>query len=188
MGHDIHLAGHAFALRPIRLSDAALVVELRADADRTRHLNSITQTVTAQEAYLAAYLTRENDYYFVIEDRATGRAEGLIGLYGVDPQAGRGEAGRWILRHGSLAAVESALLIYRVAFERLQLDEVLCLTTTDNTRVVSFHDSCGLERRNVRPRDVQIGERWCDRQEHVLTRQHWPTVAAKLDRLAQCVT
>ena len=185
MGHDIHVSGHAFALRPIRLGDAALVVELRADGDRTRYLNSITQTVAAQEAYLAEYLTRENDYYFVIEDRTTGRAEGLIGLYNVDPPAHRGEAGRWILLPASPAAVESALLIYRVAFERLQLDEVLCLTTTDNTRVISFHDSCGLERRRVRPRDVQIGERWCDRQEHVLTRERWPAVAAKLDRLAQ---
>lgn len=186
MDHDLHLAGHYFALRPIRVSDAPLVVELRADAERTRFLQPVPPNIAAQQAYLQSYLTRPGDYYFVVEDAATRQVEGLVGIYNIDHRR-RGEVGRWVLRLGSLAAVESAWLIYRVAFERLDLAEVYCLTAADNAHVVSFHDSSGLERRGVRPRDVRIGGTWHDRVEHVLSRQRWPVVGEKLARLAQCV-
>lgn len=186
MDHDIHIMGHHFALRPVHIGDAALIVELRSDPLRTRYLQPIAIEVAAQEAFLREYLARADDYYFVVEDRQTQRAEGLVGLYGFDGQ-GRAEAGRWVLRPASLAAVESAWLVYRVAFERLGLREIVCLTLAENTHVLSFHDSSGLERRGVRPRDVQIGEIWHDRVEHVLTLQRWPAVGEKLSRLAQCV-
>jgi RimJ/RimL family protein N-acetyltransferase len=186
MDHDLHIAGHYFALRPVRVGDAALIVELRSDPSRTRYLQPIATEVAAQEAFIREYLMRPDDYYFVVEDRGTHWAEGLVGLYGFDG-AGRAEAGRWVLRPGSLAAVESAWLLYRIAFERLGLKEVVCLTLAENTHVLSFHDSSGLERRGVRPRDVQIGEAWYDRVEHVLTCERWPTIGEKLSRLAQCV-
>src|ERR1039457_4516855 len=47
--------------------------------------------------------------------------------------------GRWILRRGSLAAAESALLVYTIAFEDLALDRVYCRTVSANRAVVSFH-------------------------------------------------
>jgi RimJ/RimL family protein N-acetyltransferase len=183
--HDIHVDGHVFALRPIRMSDAALVVKLRADPARTRFMHPITLTVPAQTAYLTEYLKRADDYYFVIEERSSPRPEGLIGLYNIEQAKRCAEVGRWILRPRSLAAVESLLLLYRVAFDRLGMDSVLALTVTESMQAISFLDSCGLERRGVRARDVNIGGHWYDRIEHVLTRTRWPAVGARLDRLAR---
>ncbi len=187
MEHSIRIHGPHFALRPIGLEDAALIVELRADTERSRYMHAIDQDLATQVAFLQAYLARPNDYYFVVESRTECKPEGLISLYNIDPAEQRGEAGRWILRPNSLAAVESAWLIYRVAIEQLELREVFCLTLADNQRVVSFHDSCGLERRGVRPSDVQIQDVWHDRVEHALTRERWPAVNEKLQRLARCV-
>jgi RimJ/RimL family protein N-acetyltransferase len=187
LDHDIHARGHVFALRPVRISDAALIVELRADLERARFLNEITLTLAAQQAYLAEYLKRAGDYYFVIEERGSRRPEGLIALYNINATARSAEVGRWILRPRSVAAVESLLVLYRVAFDKLGMDSVLSLTIAENKHSLSFLDSCGLQRGGVRLRDVKIGGRWRDRIEHVLTRAHWPTLRARLDRLARGV-
>jgi RimJ/RimL family protein N-acetyltransferase len=186
MRHDIRLIGHAFALRPIELDDARLIVELRGDAERTRFLHPVPLDVAMQAEYLERYFEREGDYYFVVE-RIGGAAkgpEGLVSIYNLEPDAARAEWGRWILRDGSLAAVESAWLIYRVAFECLGLNEVYCLTLSESLEVLSFHDRAGLARMRHLEGVIEIGGRPRDAIEHVLTREQWPEVCAKLERLA----
>jgi RimJ/RimL family protein N-acetyltransferase len=185
MDHDVYVAGHDFALRPIRLADAPLIVQLRSDAARAQFLNPVSTEVADQEAYLRAYFSRPGDLYFVVESQQPVRPEGLIALYDVDPVTRRAEVGRWILRPGSLAAVESMWLVYRVAFDVLGVAEVFCRTVAENTHALSFHDSCGLQRTQVWPRDVRLGERWFDRVEHALTADAWPAVEAKLSHLAR---
>jgi RimJ/RimL family protein N-acetyltransferase len=185
MDHNVYLAGHGFVLRPIQLHDAALIVELRSDPERARFLNPVSADIATQRAYLADYLTRPGDLYFVVDRRGTAEAEGLIALYDVDPVARQAEVGRWIIRPGSSAAIESIWLIYRVAFELLALAEVRCRTIAENTHAISFHDSCGLARSRVLPNEIQLGDRWFDRIEHRLTADRWPGVQEKLSRLAQ---
>jgi RimJ/RimL family protein N-acetyltransferase len=187
MDHNVYLAGHDFALRPIQLHDAGLIVELRSDPERARFLNPVAADIATQQAYLADYFTRPGDLYFVVERRDGSQAEGLIALYNVDPVSRQAEIGRWIIRPGSSAAVESIWLIYRVAFDLLALAEVRCRTVAENTHALSFHDSCGLARGRVLIRDIQLGNRWFDRVEHCLTADHWPVVQEKLSRLAQCL-
>jgi RimJ/RimL family protein N-acetyltransferase len=186
MRHDIGLTGHAFALRPIELDDAGLIVELRGDAERTRFLHPIPLDVARQAEFLERYFAREGDYYFVVEriGGEANRPEGLVSIYNLEPDVGRAEWGRWILRDGSLAAVESAWLIYRVAFERLGLNEVYCLTLIDSSEVLSFHDRAGLARARHLEGVVEIDGLPRDAIEHVLTREQWPQVCAKLERLA----
>ena len=181
----ISIEGFAYALRPACVSDATLVVELRADAARARFLHPIEATVLAQEEYLERQLDRDGDYYFVIQRRGDGYPEGLVGIYGIDALAQSAEWGRWILRAGSIAAIESALLIYRVAFERLGLAEVTCRTVACNASVVSFHDTTGLKRRATLRDHFQLGAERFDAIEHVLTRGEWPRVFERLSRLAQ---
>ncbi len=186
MEHSIRIHGPHFALRPIGLEDAALIVELRADTERSRYMHAIDQDLATQVAFLQAYLARPNDYYFVVESRTESKPEGLISLYNIDPVEQRGEAGRWILRPNSLAAVESAWLIYRVAIEQLELREVFCLTLADNQRVVSFHDSCGLRTPRSSPARCANSDVWHDRVEHALTRERWPAVNKRVTSTLLC--
>ena len=187
MDHNVYLAGHDFALRPIQLHDAELIIELRSDPQRARFLNPIPADITMQRAYLEDYLNRPGDLYFVVERHDGAGAEGLIALYNVDPVARHAEVGRWIIRPGSSAAIESIWLTYRVAFDLLALAEVYCRTVVENTHALSFHDSCGLERSRVLPDDVQLGDCRFDRIEHRLTADRWPRVQEKLSRLARCL-
>jgi RimJ/RimL family protein N-acetyltransferase len=184
MRHELSFEGPAFRIRPVLHADAAFIVALRNDPSLSRFIHGGAVNVEQQQQWLARYDERPGDYYFVIERRAGAAPEGLIALYDLDDAARRAEWGRWILQPRSLAAVESAWLVYRCAFERLGLDEVYCRTVADNTAVVSFHDSCGLSDRRLLPGQFHFGERVVDAVEHRLPRSGWPAVSEHLHRIA----
>jgi RimJ/RimL family protein N-acetyltransferase len=189
MRHDIQLAGHAFWLRPIELGDADLIVSLRSDRERTRYMHEVPLNVEAQATYLRRYFERPGDYYFVIERLGSTDqpAEGLVGIYNVDSEPRRAEWGRWILRPRSLGAVESAWLVYRVGFERLDLDQMYCHTLMENASALSFHDRAGLVRTRILPGFIELGGTRHDAVEHVLDRAAWPEVSGRLDSDAKRV-
>jgi RimJ/RimL family protein N-acetyltransferase len=181
MRHDVGIDGVAFRLRPITTGDAAFIVALRNDARLSRFLHRSAPDVAAQRRWFDAYFERPGDYYFIVERRADGSAEGAIGIYDLDAAARRAEWGRWVLRAGSLAAAESAWLVYRAAFDVLDLDLVYCRTATANQRVVSFHNTCGLTTYAMLPGHAVLdGGVPHDVVEHHLTRDGWPTVAPRL--------
>ena len=185
MRHDVRIVGHRYALRPVDVGDAAFITELRCNPKLNSYINSTSSLVEDQVAWLERYFKRPGDWYFIIVDRGSDRQEGAIGIYDYDPVDQVAEWGRWIIRPGSLAAVESALLIYRAAFESLTLKAVFCRTVADNKRVVTFHDSTGVPRRAVLENHVEIAGRTYDSVEHYLDRKTWQSIQPKLDRLAE---
>jgi RimJ/RimL family protein N-acetyltransferase len=190
MRHDIHLDGYAFRLRPIRDADAQFVLDLRGDPELARFIHSTPPRLSDQLAWLAAYYERAGDYYFVVERRLgqqAGHAEGLISIYDIDETARAAEWGRWVLRRGSLAAPESAWLMYRCAFEQLQLSSVYSRTVADNLRVVSFHDSCGITRRHRLQAFFELQGSRFDAIQHDVDRESWPEIAPNLERPARAL-
>jgi RimJ/RimL family protein N-acetyltransferase len=185
MRHDVVMEGPAFRLRPVNDADAAFIVGLRGDRALNRYLHPGAQTVAEQLAWQAEYYERNGDLYFVVERVAGAIPEGLVALYDIDGVRSMGEWGRWILRSRSLAAVESAWLIYRAAFDILGFNEVYCRTVAENLPVIAFHDSCGISRQSLLPGHFRIGDRSVDAVEHRLTRDGWPAVSKRLDRLAE---
>jgi RimJ/RimL family protein N-acetyltransferase len=161
MRHSLTIEGPAFRLRPVRMEDAAFIA----------HLHHEPAGADAQEKWLAAYFKRQDDYYFRIENRATGALEGTAGIYHAGWSIGRqtnrlqrdAEWGRWVLRPGSLASLESACLVCRVGFEMLDLDSVYCRAILKNASALAFHDSFGMER----------GPALRDAIECRLTRNRW---------------
>jgi RimJ/RimL family protein N-acetyltransferase len=185
MRHAISIDGFAHRLRPVADADAGLIVSLRTDERLARFLHRTSTDPAEQLRWLARYYERADDYYFAIERRPDGPAEGFVGIYDVDTSQRRAEWGRWILRPGSLAAVESAWLVYQVAFEILGLESVYCRTIVENAPVVSFHDSCGIHQRRVLPAHVELGGRRLDVVEHSLRRAEWETISPRLARLSE---
>jgi len=178
--HDLHMEGAGFRLRPARLADSAFILGLRTQPELSRFLHPVSGRVQDQEAWMEAYFEREGDYYFIVERIESNRAVGTIALVDVGGPGEGAEWGRWILSPGSMAAVASVLLIYRVGFGPLQLGRICCRTVADNGSVVSFHDSCGLERTATLPSHFELGNRRCDAIEHTLHRSDWPAVQARL--------
>lgn len=187
MRHDIRLDGYAFRLRPIGDADAQFAIDLRTDPELTRFIHGTSPHVSDQLAWLAKYYERPGDYYFVLERRRDARPEGLIAIYDVDESSSAGEWGRWIMRRGSLAATESAWLIYRCAFERLGMSRLYCRTVADNLKVVSFHDSCGITCRRTLPQHFEMHGARHDAIEHTTTREAWPEIAPNLEGPARAM-
>jgi len=179
--HDLHIDGHAFRLRPVTEADAAYIVDVRKRGGT--FLNRGADSIDQQLEWLDRYFAREGDFYFVVETLHGREREGLVALYSSEPADRSAEWGRWVLRAGSNAAVESALLVYRCAFDRLSLARVRCRTLATNVQTVSFHDSCGLART---PGLVIIEHNGspCPGIEHSLSASEWPAVHARLDTLA----
>lgn len=189
MRHDLTIRGEAFGLRPAELTDVDFIVALRTDPDRSRFIRTTSPDRADQERWMQTYFQRPHDFYWIIEHLGTGRPEGTIGIYGVDEDLHTAEWGRWILRHGSVAAVESALLIYRMAFGPLGLDDLVCRTLADNAQVVSFHESCGLRTERRLPRFVELDGVMHDAIEQRMTHTLWascePALATKAAALAR---
>ena len=186
MRHDLSLEGRAFRLRPVELSDAAFIVALRNDPRAAGVLHPILSDVADQVAWLQGYFLRRRDWYWIVERRRDDMPEGTLGLYDLDETTGRAEWGRWMLRAGSLAAPESALLLYRVAFEEMGLSEVHCRTVATNAAVISFHDRATLERVGTVSGAFQLGETTVDALQHRLRKERWPATRDILEgRAAQ---
>jgi RimJ/RimL family protein N-acetyltransferase len=183
--HDLRVEGPAFALRPVVVEDSELIVRLRTDAERTRYMHAVPNDVGAQQQWLTRYFERPGDYYFAVVRRSSGSVEGFVGIYDVKVEGSEriAEWGRWILRRGSLAAAESALLTYRTAFELLTLTKVFSRTLPENVGVVSFHDNSSLSERRVVRGAVELDGMAHDAVEHVLTVSDFPRVRAVLEPL-----
>lgn len=188
MRHDHNIEGRGYGLRPVADGDAAFIVELRAASPRNQHLNSVRPSVTNQLQWLRDYYLRPDDYYFVIEKISNGQAEGLIGLYNVDPSRLEAEWGRWIVSPHSLCAVESVVLILDFAFLRLGLKSVHSRTAADNSSVVSFHDNCGFRRAADCPERILIDGWPRDGVRHECRAEEWaeirPTLLEKAAKIA----
>ncbi len=184
MRHNLEIDGMAFRLRPVALEDARFIVELRSDPERSRYLHRGAADTPSQEQWLRKYLNTPGDYYFVIENRSTGAREGTAGIYNLNDVRRDAEWGRWILRRGSLAALESACLIYRLGFETLRLDYIYCRTIIENASALAFHDSFGVERVRSLPRYFDCNGRQLDAIEGCLTYAHWLALRAGVEAKA----
>ena len=180
MKHDLRIDGFAFRLRPVDEDDAERMVELRTQPELNKFLPTISPDPEVQRAYIRDYFERPGDFYFMVERISNGHAEGNIAVYDVDEENRCAEWGRWILEAHSPAAIESAWLVFRVAFEILDLDYLYCRTNVENRQTVSFHDSCGLSRQRTLSNFIELNGVPYDAIEHRLNRQSWHNVDANL--------
>lgn len=185
MKHHYSLEGYGYRLRPIKLSDAAFVIRIRReDLERNRYIHPISEDVAEQKAWLERYFERVDDYYFIVENRVTGMPEGLIAFY--NAENGRAEWGRWVIQKGSLAAVESVYLLYRIAFEQAGLKELYCRTLAVNTPVVSFHTSIGEKTREIIKNSAIIYGEAFDTVEQFAGQEHfYREIAPLLEKQSQ---
>ena len=172
-----------FKLRPVDVSDAPLIFELRSDAQRSRYLHSITGGVAEQENWILEDAQRIETRYFAVQ-RGT-ETHGFVGLSMIDGVSASAEWGRWILREDSPAAVPSAKLIYEYGFEELELKRLYCRTIVENKSVVRFHDACGATRIDTISDYFEIDGVNFAAIEHQVTIDQWPNLKANLQRLTR---
>jgi RimJ/RimL family protein N-acetyltransferase len=177
--HSISVTCVRYRLRPVTLDDAAFIAELRSDPVLNRHLHEISPRVEDQVAWLERYFARLDEYYFIVEDVDSAERHGTIGIYDVEREAASAEWGRWILRHGSMAALESAWLVYEAGFSKLGLEVLSSRTLVENPRVVSFHDSFGASRSDILKDHFIVRGEHKSAIEHRIEAADWPALRSR---------
>lgn len=181
MRHDIGIEGPAFRLRPIALGDCRFVLDLRTDPRLSRFLHPTSPRIEDQERWMGDYLARPGDYYFVVERLTTGAPVGTAALYDHDPGTGTMHFGRWVVSPPSMAAPESLLLSYRVAFGILGLEAVVLDVAAQNAKVASFHDQLRTPRVGYRPQAITLGGTLCDVIDYRVDRAAWTDMEPRLE-------
>jgi RimJ/RimL family protein N-acetyltransferase len=186
MYHNLVLEGSIFRLRPVVLTDATFIAGLRSDenSDRLQYVHKVDKDPLKQAKWLQAYFDRPGDFYWIIERKRGCVPEGTIGIYNRNKNDNTAEWGRWVLRSGSLAAVESSLLVYCAAFEALHLNSVYCLTVAANRAVISFHNSSGACQEALLRNHFILEENYFDAVLHRVTYKMYPQVKKRLELIS----
>jgi RimJ/RimL family protein N-acetyltransferase len=183
MQHDIDIRGFGYRLRPVVEADSEFILSLRTNATLARYVHRVTGRLEDQLAWFHSYCNREGDWYWIIE-RDDGTPEGTTGLYNFLESSLTVEWGRWILAPSSMGAFASAILIFKVAFEHLKVNEVYCQTLLLNRQVISFHDHFGLERKDLKKDVFEIDGRPCDAVIQAITRERWLDIEPRMEAKA----
>ena len=176
------IEGHAFRLREVTLDDVDFIIELRTNAALNQFINETPLDRGRQIAWLERQISSKDDYYFVVEGLDSKEKNGLISLYNIDRSNQiSGEWGRWILKAKSIAAIESALLIYQLGFETFKMDRMFCRTLEANKSVISFHEMCGLKETGRHKAYASIRGILFDAIEHSVEKESWPVLKEMLE-------
>lgn len=136
--------GKTLTFRNATDRDAAFILTLRTDADKSRYLSAVSGALAEQQAWLERYAQADDQAYFVIEQQ--GNPLGTVRLY--DAQADSFCWGSWVLKDGSPghAAMESALMVYAYAVDHLGFKAAHFDVRKGNERVWRFHERFGAQR------------------------------------------
>lgn len=135
------LHGRSLSFRNATVSDAEFILALRTNNLKSRYLNTTSTDIESQRAWLRNYAASDDQAYFMIE--SAGNSIGTVRLYGA--QGNSFCWGSWILAAGapSIAAIESALIVYAYALDHLGFKAAHFEVRKDNRRVRDFHERFG---------------------------------------------
>lgn len=135
--------GRTLSFRDATVEDAAFVLSLRTDENKSRYLSAVSADLEAQQTWLKAYADSQDQAYFIIEYQ--DEPIGTVRLY--DARRDSFCWGSWILKDGgpSQAAMESALMVYSYAFDALGFQAAHFDVRKGNERVWKFHERFGAQ-------------------------------------------
>lgn len=131
----------------VQETDAAFIVELRNNIKLNKYLSKSVATIKEQKQWIIEYKKREHEkieFYFKI-NTLNEEELGFIRIYNIDYINKTFTWGSWIIKEErpSYSALESALLIYKYAFEKLHMEKSYFDVRKENIHVLSFHKKMG---------------------------------------------
>ncbi len=144
----MRLNGRKIILRVVEEIDSAFILSLRVDETKNKFLSNVEADPDKQIEWVRSYKLRElagDEYYFIITS-LDGESCGTVRLY--DFQGDSFCWGSWLIKNGSppSAGIESALLVYELAFYQLGFSRSHFDVRSDNVKVRAFHERMGAQR------------------------------------------
>lgn len=146
------LQGKTLFFRDAHENDAELILTLRTDECKGKHLSSTSLDVESQRKWLRHYAASTDQAYFIIEHKK--QPVGTVRLY--DARGNSFCWGSWIIADGQPAhvAIESALMVYAYALDHLGFEQAHFDVRVGNEKVWKFHERFGAKR--VRESDIDF--------------------------------
>lgn len=173
------LEGYGCRLRPVCVADAAFIVQLRNQPFAKGTIHATSTSVEKQRQWIESWQTRENDYYWIIEDaKDSYKPIGTIGFYDLDMALKEGMPGRWVMMpQASVNILAPFILLYKFAFEVLGINRVIMDVVATNKKVRRFHKLYGANY-------ISVPARYADAEEEVgsplvwfeFMREQWPAM------------
>ena len=141
------LIGKTLVFRNVEVADAAFILSLRTNEQKSMHLSKVNNDLKAQEDWIRDYSNRDSEAYFIIEDLHASPL-GTVRLYdAIDDSFCWGS---WIIIDGAppSAAIESALIVYAYALDCLGFSRAHFQVNKTNQRVCAFHERFGAVRKS----------------------------------------
>ena len=172
------LHGSFVCLRPLILNDANLTFSWRQSA-RAKFLNDPAKTVGQQKDWIAS---RPVDEYNFIIERKDGLSLGMLSLVNIDLNNKRAEPGRFLIGNsdaarGIPAAAEAMLLLYRFAFNELELHRLWGIIACNNMRMVKWQIYMGMVEEGRLTDHLRLAGVYYDAIIFGLTRTRFQTMA-----------
>ncbi|GAB1235489.1 GNAT family N-acetyltransferase [Ferrigenium sp. UT5] len=138
------MTGKTLSFRNACAEDAAFILSLRTDTEKSRYLSAVSADIADQKAWLARYAQADDQAYFIIEYQ--GEPIGTVRLY--NPLGDSFCWGSWILKdtRPGHAAMESALMVYAYGIDHLGFKGAHLDVRKGNERVWRFHERFGARR------------------------------------------
>ena len=145
-----NLTANMIHFRLVEEVDAEFICSLRNTPELNKHISQSTALVDEQAKWIKNYKDREisgQEFYFIIERNDNNEKIGTIRLYDFKENPKSFCWGSWILNENKTryAAIESALLVYRFAFEQLKFEQSHFDVRKENIGVHKFHMRLGAE-------------------------------------------
>jgi diamine N-acetyltransferase len=157
------LPGRFVDLRPLATDDAAVTLAWRM-GDRARLLNSGAGDVAQQAAWIAARPESERNYMIVLKD---GTPVGMLSLIGINSTNRNAEPSRFLIGEEALvrgipAAVEAMSLLYRLAFDDLNLARLYGTVASGNAKMLKWQKYLGMQEEGRMRRHLWLDGEWHD--------------------------
>lgn len=136
------LVGKFVNLRCVELSDAKFTLEIRNNPELTDFIPKVDGTIETQEQWIAKQRLKNDDYFFVIENK-NGKAIGTIGCYDIDTENACCENGRYISVGDAVSNIEALVLLYDFVFDEKKLKYVNINVDERNGKIISLNKKIG---------------------------------------------
>ena len=137
-------------LKLVAENDAKFICDLRSNPELNKYISQSSALVEEQQAWIRKYKDRERnneEFYFIIYRNDNNERIGTVRLYDFKTTPKSFCWGSWILNQNKTryAAIESALLIYKFAFDQLKFDQSHFDVRKENLGVHNFHIRLGAQ-------------------------------------------
>lgn len=132
------IIGRNIDLRPVEVKDAEFILSLRLDEKLSKYLHKVDNNVEKQREWLKSCIEDKDQYYYIVQNKFS-RPVGTIRIYDI-----KGDIfcwGSWIIipKARSFATLESIVLLYEFAFEKLNFDKTCFDVRRANEKALNFY-------------------------------------------------